>query len=115
MRLATTRSRSRSSSWLMAVLSRLAIGKRGATNGSTVGRHEQIVDFYGPIRQAEGLLIGDERLDGPPVGLDPIRPWITIEDLPDIVDFAHQERRHVAHGAQIEQFCQRDLLRFNEC
>src|SRR5271154_2825254 len=106
MRLATTRSRSRSSSWLMSAVPsswRLA-----------VGRHEQIVDLHRRGNEAQILLVGDERLQRRPAGLDAVRPRIAVKNFPDVVDLAHQERRHVTDRAQVEQFLQRDLLRLDE-
>src|SRR5262249_52083353 len=80
----------------------------------SIRRHEHIVDFDRLADQAEILLILHQRFQGLPVRLDAVGPRIAVEDVPDVVDLAHQEWRHVAHRAQIEQFLQRDMFRLDE-
>ena len=61
-----------------------------------VGWNEEIIHRNGRSDQRLINEIGDEGFQRRPVGFDAVWPRIAIEQLVNLVDVAHQERRHVA-------------------
>src|ERR1700694_3070081 len=107
MRLAITRSWI-SVSMLLLVLGVRTSGMREAQLEATVrlsflavDRREQLLQGRLVVGQVLILQIGDERVEGRPVGLDAVGPRIAAEIFVNLVDVAGQPRQHVAQRALI--------------